>query len=764
MTDFEGVVPALGQALTKRDYTILTPVQSAVLAPELVDADLLVSAQTGSGKTVAFGLALAPTLLGDDGRFAKTGAPTALAVAPTRELALQVKRELEWLYEMTGASLASCVGGMDMRNERWALERGANIVVGTPGRLRDHIERGSLDTTALKAVVLDEADEMLDLGFRDDLEFILEAAPATRRTLMFSATVPKQIAQLAKRYQKDAVRVATSQEREQHVDIEYRALVAAPNDQENAIINVLRHADAPSAIVFCGTRATVNHMTSRFTNRGFSVVALSGELSQNERTHALQALRDGRARVCIATDVAARGIDLPNLELVIHADLPKNSDSLLHRSGRTGRAGRKGVSTLIVPHHRRRYAERLLSNANITASWGKPPSADEITKRDRERILENETLGGYTSEDELTFATELMARYSPEQIAVGFLRQHMAGLTAPEELLDAAPEPPKRKQRDDFKNGVWFRLSIGRERNAEPRWLLPMLCRFGKLTKQEIGAIKIQKNDSYVELTAACVDRFVETIGPSRKLENSITVTRMDGPPTDLEHAPTRSTPEKRPRDGKRDARPRRDSRETPGASTSAPKDETKVDIPAPVAAVGTPSSEVSVPASSPTPPRAPVPTQVAVEIQRPAIPAEPAVPVTKSKPKKPKTQRSPAPTKPADAPRQPAIAREKLELAKPSSEPARSTDTPREPAIVREKLRLATENTPGAFGKPDRTGEKPFGAKDKPKQKHKFPKKPRAAGAAAAEKPKKKLNKKAKLRKLKEAMAGKSRPKTSEG
>ncbi|HEC14727.1 MAG TPA: DEAD/DEAH box helicase, partial [Rhodospirillales bacterium] len=322
MTEFKGVVAALGQALTKRGYSELTPVQQAVLAPELRNADVLVSAQTGSGKTVAFGMALAPTLLDGAERFGPANKPLALAVAPTRELALQVRRELEWLFELTGASIASCVGGMDMRSERRALNRGAHMVVGTPGRLRDHIERGSFDTTGLKAVVLDEADEMLDLGFRDDLEYILDAAPADRRTLMFSATVPRSIAALAKRYQRNAVRVSTTAEQSQHVDIEYRALTVAPNDRENAIINVLRYFEAKNALVFCATRATVNRMTSRFANRGFSVVALSGELSQSERSHSLQAMRDGRARVCIATDVAARGIDLPNLELVIHADIP----------------------------------------------------------------------------------------------------------------------------------------------------------------------------------------------------------------------------------------------------------------------------------------------------------------------------------------------------------------------------------------------------------------------------------------------------------
>ena len=227
----EGLVPALGDALSKRGFVTLTPVQEAVLAPELIDADALVSAQTGSGKTVAFGLALAPTLLQGAERFSRPRDPLALVVAPTRELALQVARELQWLYEIAGAVVISCVGGMDMRNERRALDRGAHIVVGTPGRLRDHIERGYFETGGLKAVVLDEADEMLDLGFREDLEYILEAAPSERRTLMFSATVPRSIASLAKRYQRDAVRVSTQAEQKQHLDIDYRALMVAPNDR-----------------------------------------------------------------------------------------------------------------------------------------------------------------------------------------------------------------------------------------------------------------------------------------------------------------------------------------------------------------------------------------------------------------------------------------------------------------------------------------------------------------------------------------------------
>ena len=202
------MIKTLSDALAERGYDTLTAVQEAVNAPELQDADLLVSAQTGSGKTVGFGLAIAHTLMGDSDRLEPASSPLALVVAPTRELAFQVMRELEWLYAKAGARMASCVGGMDMRDERRKLERGAHIVVGTPGRLRDHIQRGSLDMTGLRAIVLDEADEMLDLGFRGDLEFMLGEAPENRRTLLFSATVPPMIAKLAKQFQRDAVRVS----------------------------------------------------------------------------------------------------------------------------------------------------------------------------------------------------------------------------------------------------------------------------------------------------------------------------------------------------------------------------------------------------------------------------------------------------------------------------------------------------------------------------------------------------------------------------
>ncbi|MDG4649601.1 DEAD/DEAH box helicase, partial [Roseibacterium sp. SDUM158017] len=543
------MIQTLSDALAERGYDTLTAVQEAVTDAALRDADLLVSAQTGSGKTVGFGLAIAPTLMGEAEALGPAGVPLALVVAPTRELALQVMRELGWLYAKAGARVVSCVGGMDMRDERRALERGAHIVVGTPGRLRDHIQRGSLDMSGLRAIVLDEADEMLDLGFREDLEFMLGEAPPERRTLLFSATMPPQIAQLAQNYQRDPVRVTTLSGTSQHADIAYQALRVAPIDAENAIINVLRYHDAQNAIVFANTRAMVNRLTARFSNRGFAVVALSGELSQTERAHALQAMRDGRARVCVATDVAARGIDLPNLELVVNAELPSNAEGLLHRSGRTGRAGRKGTSVLIVPSKSVKKAQRLLSMARIEAEWTTAPSADEILRRDEERLLADPVWTEETTEEQDAFARKLLELHSPATIAAAYLRLFRSRQSAPEDLTspDAAPEPKPRK---NFGSGAWFALSVGRDDRAEARWLLPLVCRAGGVEKDAIGAIRIQQSETFVEVALDSLPTFLAALDGASELEKGIRIRQLDGAP-DLTAPPraARSAPDHGPKE-----------------------------------------------------------------------------------------------------------------------------------------------------------------------------------------------------------------------
>ena len=529
----------LARALAERNYDQPTPVQLAVLADDAVDRDLLVSAQTGSGKTVAYGLAMAKDLLDGAERFEPAAAPLALIVAPTRELALQVQRELAWLYEHADGRVVSCVGGMDPRREQRELAAGAHIVVGTPGRLCDHLRRGRLDISGLRVVVLDEADEMLNLGFREDMEFILETTPDTRRTLLFSATFPRGIVALAKQYQQQAFRIEVASDEGGHADIEYRAIRVAADDVEHAVVNVLRFHEAPSALVFCNTREAVRHLQAALLERGFSVASLSGEMTQNERTQALQALRDGRSRVCVATDVAARGIDLPSLDLVIHADLPKDPEVMQHRSGRTGRAGRKGVSILLVPPARRRRAELLLGLAGIDVVWGSAPQADEIRKLDHDRLLQDAVFSEEMTSDDQVLAQALLAERSPEAIAAALARFYRARLPAPEDILD--PGEGRGRDRDDrrgerpsrredrpagprSKTGkaspghgmeeaiVWFRASIGRRKNAEARWLLPMICRRGGIDKHDIGAIKILDTTTEFEIAARVADSFAVKI------------------------------------------------------------------------------------------------------------------------------------------------------------------------------------------------------------------------------------------------------------
>jgi len=606
--------PSLRRALAARAYVEPTPVQAAVMAAEAEDRDLLVSAQTGSGKTVAFGLALAKPLLGENERFAAPGAPRALIIAPTRELAQQVHRELTWLYAETGARIATCVGGMDPRREAYQLQQGVHIVVGTPGRLCDHLERQRLVLARLEAVVLDEADEMLDMGFREDLEKLLDAAPPERRTLMFSATIPKEIATLAKRYQKNAMRIATAAEGDRHRDIEYQAVPIIPRERDLAVVNLLRYHDAPGSLVFCATRDGVTRLAANLSERGFSVAALSGELSQRERNQALQALRDGRARVCVATDVAARGLDLPDLGLVIHADLPQNKEVLVHRSGRTGRAGRKGIAIVIVPDQARRFVERTFHALRIEPTWKLPPTAEDIRVRDQDQlVLEIRALDAEPTEDDRQVARTLLAERNAEDLVATLVNLRREARPAPEELTippsmrprhaeparrhepprrgdhpeprrgerpferseprrydrpperpferleprrygavertDGPPErverrvgeqpfePPDRRRskpapaprpRDEAQESVWFTINIGRSKNADPKWLIPLLCRRGGITKSAIGKIQILARETRVEIAAQAAEKFAAQAREPDAKDRNIHIERLD--------------------------------------------------------------------------------------------------------------------------------------------------------------------------------------------------------------------------------------------
>lgn len=547
--DFLNCVPsALRSALETKGYSALTDVQTAVLADDAAGADLLVSARTGSGKTVAFGLAMGADLLGGHDTLGFAATPLALVITPTRELALQVERELTWLYADAGGRLASCVGGMDARSERRTLQRGAHIVVGTPGRLRDHIERGALDLSSVRAVVLDEADEMLDFGFREDLEFILQAAPASRRTLMFSATVSKPIAELARSYQRDALRISTAGDRGQHADITYLAHTVAGHEREAAVINVLRFHDAARALVFCTTREAVNQLVIKLQNAGFSAVALSGELTQAERTKALDALRDGRAKVCVATDVAARGIDLPGLELVVHAEPPTNAESLQHRSGRTGRAGAKGVSVFVVASSRKGRVIRLLREANIEADWTEAPGAEDIRARDTERLASLPAFTAELDEARLAEARALIERFGAERVAAAFLTEREASLPSVHQLSPAPTAPGKaaraersaRRDRSDFDDSNWLEINLGRKQRAEPRWLVPMICRVGDVTGADIGAIRIEETYTRFQIAEDKRAAFMAALKRPRDRDENVRVTLAGQGGETAEAAPAR--------------------------------------------------------------------------------------------------------------------------------------------------------------------------------------------------------------------------------
>ncbi len=422
------------------------------------------------------------------------------------------------------------------RKERRQLNMGAHIVVGTPGRLRDHLERGALDLSALKAAVLDEADEMLDMGFREDLEEILDATPNTRRTLLFSATMPKPIVMLAKRYQKDALRITTVGEDRGHGDISYQAVTVSPSDIEHSVINLLRFHEAETAMLFCATRDNVRHLHATLVERGFAAVALSGEHSQNERNQALQALRDRRARVCVATDVASRGIDLPSLSLVVHVELPRDAETLQHRSGRTGRAGKKGTAVLIVPYPRRRRVEAMLRGARINADWIDAPTADQIRANDRERLLAALLAPIEVDEEDAALAERLLAEKTPQEIAAALVHAHRAAMPQPEEMAEQTPEARRAAQaerhRPGFEDVVWFRMDIGRRQNADPRWVLPLICRRGALTKNDIGAIRIGPNETMFQVPRAIASKFAAAVAKTAEADEDVRIEAApDGPP-----------------------------------------------------------------------------------------------------------------------------------------------------------------------------------------------------------------------------------------
>jgi ATP-dependent RNA helicase DeaD len=530
-----GLVPALAEAITARGYETATPVQVAVVESKMKGRDLLVSSQTGSGKTLAFGSLIAQTLLevaapatGDAQETAhparRVRRPGALIIAPTRELANQVRAELAWLFARTPLNVAAFTGGSDIRRDLKILHAGADLVVGTPGRLVDLLSRKALHLEEVKVVVLDEADEMLDMGFREDLETILGAATARTRTHMFSATLPQPILALAARYQKDAARIDARSlgEAKTHEDIRHVAYLTAMGDRGKAVVNVLRHNPDQRAIVFGTTREGVADLHRELVRQGFRAVVLSGDRAQAERNRALEALRAGEAQILVATNVAARGLDLPEVDLVVHADLPLNGEALTHRSGRTGRAGRKGTSVLIASLAERRKAERLLSYAKVEFSWANVPGAKEIRSQGEKRL--EETLRTEAATEPSAAASAMVERLTPDitpdRLLLLLLDRELQRLPKGEVLRPVdthvikstdnyrRDSGPPVSHAEFSRDAVVFRVNLGAESRAEPGWLLPLICRRGGVTRREVGAIRVGPQSSEFEIAGEAANDF----------------------------------------------------------------------------------------------------------------------------------------------------------------------------------------------------------------------------------------------------------------
>lgn len=379
--------PRLTQSLHSRGFTELTAVQTAALEPSAADCDLRITSRTGSGKTVAIGLALRP-LFEVFSRSDDTAAgPRALVVVPTRELAKQVRDELTWLFEQYDLRIACVTGGSSYRDERRALAARPGIVVGTPGRLIDHIGRGTVPCTSVATIVLDEADRMLDLGFAEDIDAIFAAAPNRTRTHLVSATLAPEVMRLANRFQNNPRHVQGTRPGEANADIEHLVHVVPTQYRVDALINVLMQEPEERTLVFVKTRLDVGSVAQQLTDAGFRVATLSGDMEQQARDRALGAFKQDKVRVLVATDVAARGIDVQGMTRVIHLEPPMDPDSYTHRSGRTGRAGQKGSSIVFVAPERQRQLRALLAQARVSARMLPLPAVDTLQRAADDRTL-----------------------------------------------------------------------------------------------------------------------------------------------------------------------------------------------------------------------------------------------------------------------------------------------------------------------------------------------------------------------------------------
>ncbi len=443
--------PEVRRAIDEMGYRHPTPVQLAVFEPAAEGRSLVVQARTGTGKTAAFALPIVDRLVRPSMK-----AVQALALCPTRELALQVGREVEQIGKFRGIKVVAIYGGSSMSKQVEALESGAQIVVGTPGRVLDHLRQKTLDPSGIRVLVLDEADEMLSMGFARELNAILETLPKNRQGLFFSATLPPDIERLANSQLKAPEIITLSSDQVGALQISHYVYVMREADKVGQLVRILEVEDPESAVIFCNTRDETQKVAEALKTRGFDADWLNGDLPQNDRERVMSATREGRLRFLVATDVAARGIDISHLTHVINHDFPETAEQYVHRTGRTGRAGRTGTAISIIGPKDIGNLYLLRLTYRIRPIEKQLPSAGELKTRAEMDVLQlfvDAFAGRQAHPDDLSLARRLLTHDDGERIMAGLLRDHLGarGGDATAEGADARrgrnppPQPTTRE-------------------------------------------------------------------------------------------------------------------------------------------------------------------------------------------------------------------------------------------------------------------------------------------------------------------------------
>ena len=528
-----GIPEPLAGAMRTRGFTELTSVQSAVLDAQSEARDLRISSQTGSGKTVAIGLALADHL-SDTAAAGRGHGPSVLVLVPTRELAMQVREELSWLFAgVRGLGIEVVMGGTSLGLERRALARRPRVVVGTPGRTLDHLKTGALTGDDVAHVVLDESDRMLDMGFREELEAILERMPKDRRTHLISATFPAAVRKLADRFQRDPLHIQGTKLGDANRDIEHVVHVIDRRARYATLVNLLLLNEGSRCLIFVQRRADASELASKLSGDGFPVQPFSGELPQAQRTRTLNAFRNGTIKTLVATDVAARGIDVPDIELVIHDDPPADADAYVHRSGRTGRAGRTGRSVMLVPPRARRAAERLLRTARIESAWNPAPSASKVRKHlrraFRKQVHERLAAEAGPTQQQIDYAKGLLDGRDPAAV-VALLLELAQPTPAREPMEFNEPRAHETRAASPASAGfVRFTINWGERGGAATNRLLGHICRRGQVRGELVGAIEIGPDESSFEVDASVATRFEKLVRRRDPRDPKLQIVRAEG-------------------------------------------------------------------------------------------------------------------------------------------------------------------------------------------------------------------------------------------